>query len=146
MAELDLNAPRPVPFWLRRRNEASGLLGNLQRRVKNLSTAQFVLVAGAGVLLLDHLIAPKGMSFASKALDKVLPGSRLPLPPPLPPPAAIAAAKGYFSGANNMAGWNRGMSPYGGMDGFYWHGHGGPWRNWHNDPWNYGNLEYPWAM
>lgn len=146
MAELDFESTsRPVPFWLRRRNQASGLLGKLKHQVKNLSTTQFVLVAAGGVLLLDHLIAPKGMSFASKTLDKLGAGPRLPLPPPLPHPAALAA-KGYFAGANNMAGWNRGQSPYGGMDGFYWHGHGGPWRNWHNDAWNYGNLEYPWAM
>jgi len=141
MAELDFeSASRPVPFWLRRRNQASGLLDKLKHQVKNLSTTQFVLVAAGGVLLLDHLIAPKGMSFASKALDKFGAGPKLALPPPLPLTPQALAAKGYFAGANNMAGWNRGMSPYGGMDGFYWHGHGGPWRNWHND------NEYPWAM
>jgi hypothetical protein len=116
MAELDLgHAPRPLPIWLQRRNGGGGPLGavkgalsGIQRRVSNLSTTEFVLVAAGGVLLFDHLIAPKGTSFVSKTVDKISGSKRLPAPPP-----PLPAARGDFAGANLMAGWNRGTSPYG---------------------------------
>jgi hypothetical protein len=144
MAELDFQASRSVPFWLRRRQQASGLFGKLQSRVKNLSTVEFVGVAALGVVLLDHFIAPKGMSFASKIADKFS-GPKLPL---LPPSPQALAAKGMFTGANRMAGWNRGQMDYFQWPGnvWQWQPHGGPWHNWHNEPWQFGGPEYPWAQ
>lgn len=128
MAEFEVEG-RPLPHFLRNGNGGRGFLKNIERHIRGLETWQIALLAAGGVLAVDHLIAPKGMSFATKALNK-FGASKHPLPPPPPIPAALpaAVAKGMFAGANNMAGWNRGMSPYGGMDGFYWHGHGGPWH------------------
>jgi hypothetical protein len=96
-----------------------GFLHDIERRVDKLSTTQLVLLAAGGVLVVDHLIAPKGMSFVSKAWEKVSPGgAHKALPPPPPPPVPVIpppiAAKGMYAGANRQAGWNRGMSPYGG--------------------------------
>jgi hypothetical protein len=128
-----------------------GFFKGIERRVRGLETWQLLLLGAGGVLIVDHLIAPKGMSFASKAMDK-LGGAKPALPPPPPPPPALAsaaiAAKGMYTGANNMAGWNRGMSNYMQWPGdvWQWKPHGGPWHNWHNEPWQYGNMEYPWAM
>lgn len=122
-----------------------GFLGDVERRIRGLETWQLVLGGAVVVLVGDHLIAPKGMSFASKMMDK-LGGSRAPAlpPPPLPPalvaPHAAMAARGDYAGANNQAGWNRGMSDYGQYlgDVWQWHAHAGPWRN------NWA-AEYPWA-
>lgn len=126
-----------------------GFLKGIERRVRGLETWQLLLLGAGGVLVVDHLIAPKGMSFASKAMDK-LGGGKPALPPPPPPPALAApmAAKGTFAGANNMAGWNRGMSNYFQWPGdvWQWKPHGGPWHNWHNEPWQFGGPEYPWAQ
>ena len=105
---------------------SSGLLKTVERHVRGLKTWQVALLGVGGVLAVDHLIAPKGMSFASKALDK-LGMSKHPLPPPPPLPAPVA--KGLFAGANAMPGWNRGMSPF------------GPWaRNAPAGPWHYGHA------
>lgn len=129
--------PRRRPlFWNGGRVE--GFLGGIERRFEEMGTLKTVLVAAGGVLVLDHLIAPKGMSLISKTWDKVsgkthhaLPPIPPPIPaapPPLPPkvghwynfpshPELFAAqqeaAAGDFAGANMQAGWNRGMSPYG---------------------------------
>jgi hypothetical protein len=126
-------------------SSSKGFLGDLERRVSKLSTLEFALVAVGGVLLVDHLIAPKGMSYASKALAKVgvhpaLPA--LPPPPVIPPPGVTAsiAAKGEYAGANAQAGWNRGMSPYGG---WALNAPAGPWHYAHaNSPHRGG---YDWA-
>jgi hypothetical protein len=93
-----------------------GFLGGIERRIRGLETWQLVLGGAVVVLVGDHLIAPKGMSFASKMMDKLGVGKAPALPPPPPPPAlspAAIAAKGDYAGANLQAGWNRGMSPYG---------------------------------
>jgi hypothetical protein len=116
-----------VPSHRFRFRGESGLFSNLQQRAKKLSTTQVVLLAAGGVLVIEHLIAPRGMSYASKLWGKVA-GSH-PLPPPPPPVPVIppAAAKGFYfeappeafetagdyAGANLQAGWNRGMTPYG---------------------------------
>lgn len=127
---------RPI-FWNGGRVE--GFLGGIERRFEEMGTLKTVLVAAGGVLVLDHLIAPKGMSLISKTWDKVsgkgghhaLPPIPPPIPAALPPSAKVGhwynfpthpelfeqqaaeAAAGDFAGANMQAGWNRGMSPYG---------------------------------
>lgn len=125
-----------------------GFFKGIERRLRGLETWQLLLGGAVLVVGVDHLIAPKGMSWFSKAVG----GRRaLPPPPPPPPPAltpAQVAAKGMFTGANNMAGWNRGMSNYFQWPGdvWQWKPHGGPWHNWHNEPWQFGGPEYPWAQ
>jgi len=122
MADFDEHDERPIPAFLAHRiknGNGKGFFKSIEHRIDKLSPMELVLLAAGGVLVVEHLIAPKGMSLASKAIDKITGKSHaLPPPPPpppmIPPPAAIAAAKGYFAGANNQAGWNRGMSPYGG--------------------------------
>ncbi|HYB23847.1 MAG TPA: hypothetical protein VED41_08625 [Solirubrobacteraceae bacterium] len=142
MAEIETAAPLPVrrPWW-KNGARARGFFEKIEHEFEE-NPIRSVLVAAGGVLLLDHLIAPKGMSFVSKAFDrfgghKELPPIPPPIPaaPPLPPPttakvgdwnvfpfypelfaeqaAAEEAAAGAFAGANLQAGWNRGMSPYG---------------------------------
>jgi hypothetical protein len=132
----------PIPSLPRRRplfwngGRVEGFLEGIERRFERMGTFETVLVAGAGVLVLDHLIAPKGMSFLSKTWDKVSHrGPSIPPPiPALPPPAPrvghwynfpspalveaehgmqAEAAAGDFAGANLQAGWNRGGMPYG---------------------------------
>lgn len=136
MADFEIDHDKPtLPAFLRHRNgngngngggrgltgSLKRFMGNIEGRVKRFGVLEYALVAAGGILVLDHLIAPKGSSYASRAWDKISPGHGHPmplLPPPPPPPAAshpaaIAAAKGWFAGANQQAGWNRGMSPYG---------------------------------
>jgi hypothetical protein len=148
MAEFETEA-RPLPAFLRNGNGGRGFLKNIERHIRGLETWQIVALAAAGVLAVDHAIAPKGMSFATKALDK-LGMSKHPLPPPPPIPLPAAVAKGMFAGANAQAGWNRGMSPYGG-----WarNAPAGPWHYAHAAPgsqWEefmnagYNNGGYPW--
>lgn len=114
----------------------AGFVNSLEHKFARLGTVEKVAVAALVVLGVEHLIAPKGMSMATKMLHKVSPARFPALPPVIPPPGVAApalpaaVARGAFAGANNMPGWNRGMSAYGGMDGFYWHGHGGPWSQW----------------
>jgi len=96
-----------------------GLFEGIERRVRGLETWQLVVGGVALVAVVDWAIAPKGMSFAAKAWDKLGGAKALPPPPPPPPPPpaltpAQVAAKGDWTGANAQAGWNRGMSPYGG--------------------------------
>lgn len=145
MAEFDVASTHSV-----RNGHGKGIFKTIERHLRGLDTWQIVALAAGGVLVVDHCIAPKGMSFATKAYDKVVgQGHRLPPPPPPPIPAAgtaalhpalaTAVAKGYFTGANRQAGWNRGMSDYGQYlgDVWQWHAHAGPW---HGD--NYPG--YPW--
>jgi hypothetical protein len=122
MAEYDEHDDRPVPAFLAHRiknGNGKGFFKSIEHRIDKLSPMALVLLAAGGVLVVEHLIAPKGMSLASKAIDKITGKAHALLPPPppppvIPPPAVIAqAAKGYFAGANQQAGWNRGMSPYG---------------------------------
>jgi hypothetical protein len=124
-------------------NGGGGLFKDIERRVRGLETWQLLLLGAGGVLLVDHLIAPKGMSFASKAMDK-LGGAKPALPPPPPPPPVLApVAKGDWTGANAQAGWNRGMSPYGG---WALNAPAGPWPYAHPGQ-TYGwQSEYPWAQ
>ena len=126
-----------------------GFFKGIERRVRGLETWQLLLGGAVLVVGVDHLIAPKGMSWFSKVLG----GAKPALPPPPPPPPALAppaaiAAKGMYTGANNMAGWNRGMSDYFQWPGnvWQWKPHGGPWHNWQQDPWGQGMPEYPWAQ
>ncbi len=152
MAEYDEHDEheRPLPAFLAHRiknGNGKGFFKSIEHRIDKLSPMELVLLAAGGVLVVEHLIAPKGMSLASKAIDKitgkasahVVPPLLPPPPPPppvIPPPAAIAAAKGYFAGANQQAGWNRGMSPYGPWavaNPMYQYAHanqGHPWYEW----------------
>lgn len=151
MAESDFPA---APFV--RNGGGKWSFKGIERRVRGLETWQVIGLGALGIAVADHMIAPKGMSFVSKIYDKVLGhGHRLPpLPPPpipasatasLPPAVATAVAKGYFAGANAQAGWNRGMSPYGG-----WarNAPAGPWHYAHAAPgssWEEAmNNGYPW--
>lgn len=109
------------------------------RRLEGLSTAELVAGTVAVVLGVDWALSPKGKSLVSKGWEKVAsaahleghaPHHALPPPPPPPPglhPSAVPAphvASGYYAGANDMAGWNRGTMPYGGWA----HASpGGPW-------------------
>ncbi|HTR02659.1 MAG TPA: hypothetical protein VMN82_05635 [Thermoanaerobaculia bacterium] len=137
----------PIPALPRRRpllwngGRVEGLFEGIERRFTEMGTLKTVLVVAGGTLVLDHLIAPKGMSLLSKTWEKVsgkephhaLPPIPPPIPaapPPLPPPAPKVGsyyfpfhpelfegsgehAAGDFTGANLQAGWNRGMDPYG---------------------------------
>jgi hypothetical protein len=129
-----------------------GILGGLERQIRGLKTWQLAVGGVALVAIVDWAIAPKGMSHVAKLWDKLGGGPRALPPPPLPPPPVLSpaqvAAKGEFAGANNMAGWNRGQSNYFQWPGdvWQWKPHGGPWHNWHNEPWQYGNMTYPWAQ
>jgi len=136
---------RPVPAFLAHRIKNGGDKGffkSIEHRIDKLSPVELVILGVGGALIVEHLIAPKGMSFASKAIDKITGKTHALLPPPpppppvIPPPAAIAqAAKGYFAGANQQAGWNRGMSPYGG---WALNASAGPW------PYAHARQDYPW--
>lgn len=114
-------------------------------RIKRLGTVKLALLAAGGVLLADHLIAPRGMSYASKAWGKIAGGRLLPAPP-IPPPGVTA--KGEFTGANRQAGWNRGTMPYGG---WALNAPAGPWPYAHAEHgqlgWFPGSGEpwFPWA-
>jgi len=123
-----------------------GFFEGIERRVRGLETWQLLLGGVVLVGVVDHLIAPKGMSFASKALDKL--GATKPaLPPPPPPPPALTpvqvAARGDWTGANAQAGWNRGMSPYGG---WALNAPAGPWPYAHAGQHYSWGAEYPWAQ
>lgn len=138
-----------LPSFIRHNGNGNGkgIIASTLRKVRGLPTWQKGALVVAAALAVDHAIAPRGMSFASKALGKV--GGRRslpPPPPPIPPPGVTAAvAKGMFAGANAQAGWNRGMSPYGG-----WarNAPGGPWHYAHAAPgsaWEEAmNNGYPW--
>jgi hypothetical protein len=96
-------------------NPLAGSFGSKGRslfgRIKRLGTVKLVLGATALVLVADHLMAPRGMSYASKAWSKIAGGRLLPAPP-IPPPGVTA--KGYFAGANRQAGNGWGYMPAGG--------------------------------
>ena len=97
-----------------------GTIAGTKKFLHRRSALEIALGATALVLAADHMIAPKGMSIVTKTTRKIsgaLGGKgvarALPPPPPhlpavIPPPGAVHA------GANAQAGWNRGMSPYGG--------------------------------
>lgn len=106
---------------------------------------ELVVGAAAVYLVADHLLAPKGMSYVSKLTAKVSGSSLGRKIAAIPPP-------GHATGANNQAGWNRGMSPYGGWAlnapaGPWPYAHAGSQR--HGDYESYGNYNnygnYGWS-
>lgn len=98
-----------------------GTISGTKKFIHRRSALEIALGATALVLAVDHfLVAPKGMSIVTKATRKISGtlggrGVARALPPPhLPaviPPPGVAP---IHAGANAQAGWNRGMSPYGG--------------------------------
>ena len=149
----------PPPSASNGRGNGKSIFKKIESRVRGLEGWQIALLTVGAVVVVDHVIAPKGMSFASKAMDKLGGHKALPLPPPppipapgvtaLPAPVAAAVAKGYFAGANNQAGWNRGTSPYGGWAlnapaGPWPYAHAGPGSNWPQGAGGAWANEYPW--
>jgi hypothetical protein len=97
--------PARRPPWLERVNgkRAKGFLAGLESRFEKMGTLQTVLVAAGGVLVIEHLIAPKGMSVISKTWDKISGAPKaLPPPPPVVPPPLVPAVVppkvGYHAG------------------------------------------------
>ena len=79
--------------------------------MRKFETWQFVLLAAGGALLVEHLVAPKGTSIASKFLGPKTPP--LPLIPP-PIPNVLPAAPG-----KTMAGWDLFHDVFGVKDPFH---------------------------
>jgi hypothetical protein len=111
-----------------RQREASGgvsLTDRASKFFKNLGPTETWLLIGGGLLMANHLMVPRGTSVLSKMLSAIAPA---------PKPRPVLRAPAYYAGANNQAGWNRGMSPYG-----PW-GHaapGGPSPYAHGDSWGW---------
>jgi hypothetical protein len=139
---MNLELPSSIP--------GAGFVNSIERRVARLGTVEKVVLGAAVVLGIEHLIAPRGMSMATKLYHKAT-GAFPSLPPVIPPPGVVApalpaaVAKGAFAGANQMAGWNRGMSNYGQWSDYpQWHGHAGPWHSAHQYGVPGGLPDYSW--
>ena len=120
-----------------------GTIAGTKKFLHRRSALEIALGATALVLVADHFVAPKGMSIVTKTTRKIsgMLGGKgmaraLPPPPPhlpavIPPPGAAA----IHAGANAQAGWNRGVSPYGG---WALGAPGGPW------PYAHAGQHYGW--
>jgi hypothetical protein len=94
-----------------RSHRARGTSGSLTDRAgkffKKLGPTQTWLLIGGGLLVANHLMVPRGTSVLSRMLNAVAPSAAPKARP------RFAAPVYYYAGANQQAGWNRGVSPYG---------------------------------
>ncbi len=97
---------RPEPRDRSHRPRPGGsLTDRASKFFKKLGPTQTWLLVGGGLLVANHLMVPRGTSVLSKMLNAVAPAPKA--------RPRLAAPAYYYAGANQQAGWNRGMTPYG---------------------------------
>ncbi len=87
----------------RARSSSGSITDRASKFFKQLGPTQSVLLLGGGLLLVNHLMVPRGSSVLSQILNAIAPA----------PKARPRAYPSYYAGANWGAGWNHGNKPYG---------------------------------
>jgi len=102
----------------------SGIINSTVSWLEHLGPVKLALGLTATVLVVDHLVAPKGMSMVTKTITKItgaerslMSRARAPLALPagpvvIPPPGVGTTSPVHATGANNGPGWGRGGMPY----------------------------------